>query len=328
VTVDSARWLRTYSKAQSLAGHSRLAGGELQGWLSLYDVIRRSGTYFLSMYRLLVALEGLMEPRAQSVTSSFGPPLGVVTIPPEDRRVERLKKDLEEFLPDDAKDLGLNRTESRLNRINSYIKRNESRLATSLDFVGDAELQVEIRVLREALMDDLDERWIFFPNLEKFQNYALLLRDRFSQDLRAAFPDAERDIYDAAQCYVTDNNTASVFHSMRVAEYGLRALAKRVNPRLRPEKLEWGAIIRELRKKIDELHQPGKKKLTPRREERLDFYSEALDQCVYFKTVRDSTMHARAHHESTDALKAPTHIEDFMKLLTKNGIKLIPKIGG
>lgn len=164
-----------------------------------------------------------------------------------------------------------------------------------------------------------------FPAIEKFKKYQEELIERFPKDVLEAFRDAQKDIHAAAICYVTDNNTASVFHSMRVAEYGLRALAKRIMPTMRAEKLDWGGIIKTLRLKIDELNRPGKKAITRRREQLLDFYSEALDQCVFFKNLwRDDTMHTRAHYENPDALKALTHVEEFMKALVKNGLRLPP----
>jgi hypothetical protein len=114
---------------------------------------------------------------------------------------------------------------------------------------------------------------------------------------------------------------------MRVAEYGLRALAKRLMPRFQAGKLEWGTIIRELRRKIEELNAPGRKKLTRQRQELLNFYSEALDQCVFFKNLwRDDTMHTRAHYEGPDALKALIHVEEFMRSLAKKGLNLKAKL--
>jgi hypothetical protein len=214
----------------------------------------------------------------------------------------------------DASELGLEHTANRIKHTRVYLQKQ-----TRIDFLGDVQLKHDIRVLREALVDDLNKRKIFFPNLEKFGRY---YEKSFGQEVWDAFPDARREIMDAGNSYVTDDDTGCVFHCMRVAEFGLRALAKRLLPRMRPEKLQWGPIIRELRAKIEALHKPGKRPLTRTRKELLEFYNAAIDQCGYFKTIRDDVAHTQGYCESGDALKALTHVEEFMRLLAKNGLKL------
>jgi hypothetical protein len=241
---------------------------------------------------------------------------------------DRLKKAVIDhlgLLDDGSAGLELLRTQSRIKRLRQYV---DSLPSPTLEITGDVQLVSQIRVLREALKDDLADRPVFFPDVHKYKRY-FENQKPCGDAVYEAFIPARLDISEAASCYVTDNPTACVFHCMRAAEYGLRALAKRLIPHMHPEKLEWGPIIRDLRKKIDDLHKPGRKHLTAKREQLLDFYSEALDQCVYFKTLRDDTMHARSHYESPDALKAIIHIEDFLKALVKNGVSLpatLPKV--
>lgn len=328
---------------------------KFHGWISLYDVIERSGTYFLDVIGLLVQLEDPVRPRkifdsSQTVAlpPSLAAPLSATPFQDLMRAIGEVPALLSkpsselslselaeltlprpipisntifghlELVGNDAEDLGLESTAKRLKRMREYLATDDKRRA--IDLVGDARMQDEVRVLRESLIDDLKERPIFFPDLQKYRKY---WEKDFGDEVNDAFPDATTDICDALRCHVTDNPTASVFHSMRVAEYGLRALAKRVTPRMQSNKLEWGAIIKALRGRIEELNKPGKKRLTSRREKLLDFYSETLDQCVFFKNLwRDDTMHTRAHYESPDALKALTHVEEFMKVLANNGLTL------
>jgi hypothetical protein len=298
-------------------------------------VIRRSGTYFLNVYRLLVSFEELVAvaplpkngPENKVVFTALGGRSGLFSQLLTENALQeplisadRIHSNLE-FVEHDAAELGLEGTADRIRAIREYVAQH-----TTIDFVGDEHLKHDVRVLRETLTTELERRWIFIPDLEIYRKY---FNKSFGQEVDDAFPDARRDTMSAANSYIYDEPTACVFHCMRTAEIGLRGLAKRVMPSLLAEKLEWGAIIRELRRKIEEQHQSGKKKVTPQRKKRLDFYSEALDQCVYFKGIRDDTMHPRpVRYEAADALKALTHVEEFMKLLAKNGIKLIPKIGG
>ena len=303
-----------------------------RGWLSLWEVNLRVGTYFLNLYKLLVGLQELI---GATPPSEFDPLKGltnpanseasimnVTTIklaefPRPPIMAERLADALA-LISHDARELELSHTADRLLHVREYVAKHNPT-------IGDQRLKFEIEALEQSLVDDLKKLRIFFPDRDKFRKY---YNKSYGEEVDAAFPEASKEIRSAANCYVYDEPTACVFHCMRTAEYGLRGLAKRIAPKLHAEKLEWGSIVRELRKKIEELHQPGKRAVTPQRKKRLDFYSDALDQCVYFKSIRDDAMHARGHYETADALKALTHVEEFMRLLAKNGIRLIPKIAG
>ncbi len=330
MVVDSNRWDSYDSKA--IQPNLQVCPDFGSGWISLYDVIQRNGTYFLNVYRLLVAFEQIvatvlpksdggatagLEILSQPSFSALLAGAGQITSQPI---IDAARIDEEIFLIElDANQLDLEGTADRIRAIRQYITQNPT-----IDFRGDEHLRHDIRVLRETLLDELKRRWIFIPDREIYRKY---FNKSFGDDVDNAFPDARLDTASAANSYIYGEPTACVFHCMRTAEFGLRGLAKRIMPRLRAEKLEWGAIIRELRKQIEELNQPGRKKIAPRRKQRVDFYSAALDQCGYFKSIRDDTMHPRPiRYEAGDALKALTHVEEFMKLLAKNGIKLASKI--
>jgi hypothetical protein len=302
-----------------------------QGTITLLEVIVRSSTYFLAIYRLLVELEELLRERPPTPAAPTEPPSLVTTgiaqmgglallkqlqgPDPELPHVYESVLNHLDLVGHNASDLGLERTTDRLKRIREYLEPFKDR--SPLDLMGDARLLHEIRVLRESLEDDLAKRIIFFPDLDKYREY---YNKSFGDEVDKAFPDAARETRDAANCYVTENNTGCVFHCMRVAEYGLGALGKKLLPH--QKMYEWGPMIRDLRKRIEDLNTSGKKKLTPSRQTLLDFYSEALDQCVYFKGIRDSAAHTRGRYEAADALKALRHIEEFMRALAKNGLKL------
>jgi len=299
--------------------------GILSGWISLYDVILQTGTYFLDLYQILLMLESLVAPRELPASPSDtglmatrGTFLGLLDDVRKPSTVEALLKEFDR-LERDATKLNLKRTKSRIKYARKYLESVTVR--TIVDFSGDARTQHEIRTLHESLIEDLSERWIFFPDLEKFDKYFYNLVERFPKEIREAFPDAKEDIADAGHCYVTDNNTACVFHCMRVAEYGLRGLALHLDPTYKPEKLEWGPIIRDLDQRIGKMHEQNQQP-DPDREAKLDFYKEAVGQCRFFKKWRDDVSHTRGHYEVTEALRALTRVEEFMRALTKNGVKL------
>ena len=107
-------------------------------------------------------------------------------------------------------------------------------------------------------------------------------------------------------CYVLERNTACVFHSMRVAEVGLRAFARRVKVQMpKGKKIEWAQwqeVLREIRKKIDLMGQSAKP--GPVKDDLMDFYNGAYGQFMGFKD-EFLLANARERHRPPGA-QAPT----------------------
>ncbi|MGA2136431.1 MAG: hypothetical protein ABSH50_29420 [Bryobacteraceae bacterium] len=149
-------------------------------------------------------------------------------------------------------------------------------------------------------------------------------------DLRAAFPSAIYDLTEAASCLSVECPTACVFHAMRAAEIGLRALARDRGikvPKSRPlEFATWETIIRELEKAETEIMNYPQ---TAARESQFDFYHGAMMEFRAFKNkFRNPAMHSRDRFDRDEAHSALTHAVDFLRVLsTKIGErKRTPKI--
>jgi hypothetical protein len=70
--------------------------------------------------------------------------------------------------------------------------------------------------------------------------------DVFGNEVRTAFNSAAPDMIEAGNCLAAECNTAAVFHLMRVAEIGLRALANDRNAPFKNKPIdqqEWGTIL-------------------------------------------------------------------------------------
>ena len=144
------------------------------------------------------------------------------------------------------------------------------------------------------------------------------------------FATAEPSMISASKCYAFDQWDATVFHSMRVLEHGLRWLAGRINagpfPLTLREPLElaqWGNIIDNIQGRInDELGPPPKGSgprppKTAERDAELSFYSQAAKEFTYFKSAwRNHVMHDRndpyGKGTAGDVLE---HVAAFMKAL-------------
>jgi hypothetical protein len=133
------------------------------------------------------------------------------------------------------------------------------------------------------------------------------------------FPSAQYECEEAVYCYVLERNTASIFHSMRVAEIGLRALARRMRVKLpKGKKLEWAEwqmLIKEITKKTETIGQSLK--AGPHKDEILEFYNGAIGQFTGFKDeFRNQVMHVRKTYDEFDAEKSLNRVRDFMDKLS------------
>ena len=137
-----------------------------------------------------------------------------------------------------------------------------------------------------------------------------------------AFPSVAGEIEEGIDCYALEHNTASVFHMMRVAEIGMRALARerRVTfPKHPLEWADWQTILDETEKKARAATQGMTR--GPIKDAMQAFYNGAVGQLHGFKdTYRNVVMHVRRSYDELDALKAINQVRDFM-----NGLSL--KIG-
>lgn len=154
--------------------------------------------------------------------------------------------------------------------------------------------------------------------------------DLFGTDVARAFPSARLDIKEAGNCLALELNTAAVFHLMRVAEYGLRALAFdrriKVPKGTAIELATWEEIIKQLEKAEQDIQ--GYKK-TRAREVQYEFYHGAMLEFKRFKNVyRNRVMHAREDFEWSDARSVFIHVKAFMRILSSriSEITRTPKV--
>jgi len=156
------------------------------------------------------------------------------------------------------------------------------------------------------LTDEIQLR--VFYSIEPSKQWLLSDENIISSSVADSFPSAVRDIRDAAHCLAFDCWIASVFHSMRVLEIGLNALARNLGVPCDPK--NWEPLIRDIETKIAEID----KTLT--KEERLTigkFNAGAAAQFRYFKNAwRNHVVHVRDTYDEADADKVFRSVNDFM----------------
>lgn len=180
------------------------------------------------------------------------------------------------------------------------------------------ELLHQLHVLREAIESDLEKRHFVFIPPEK----AGILGKMPAQwnAVWKKLPNCKLDTKEAVYSYCLDRHTASVFHSMRVSEHGLRSVAKRVGVKLtdkgKPQPIEfatWDKVIVGIRNKITAAHALPQ---GPRKSRKLQFYSDAADRCTYIRDIwRNEVSHTRKSYREAEALAVLNRVGDFMQLL-------------
>lgn len=139
----------------------------------------------------------------------------------------------------------------------------------------------------------------------------------------APFPKAiQVEALEAGACFAAARWTACVFHCMRIAEHGLRKLARLVGATIthdgKPYPVEfgeWEKIINAIKTKLAQVRQLPR---GAKRERKLKFYSDAADHCSYMKDIwRNEISHARRTYNEAEALGAMHRVRDFMQLISK-----------
>jgi hypothetical protein len=188
---------------------------------------------------------------------------------------------------------------------------NHDRAALSFTAAG-----VEVRNIIESIMTEAHGIWLLQVEPDRVERLRRSLNP-FGAAVEAAFPSAVADIQSSAMCLVTELNTAAVFHLMRAAEFGLRALAEDRGIKLEKDKpiklATWEDLIRKLEVEEANIQQFPK---TLVREEQFAFYHGAMMELRRFKNkFRNGVMHSRDRYDRDEANSAFTHVKAFMEIL-------------
>jgi hypothetical protein len=183
-------------------------------------------------------------------------------------------------------------------------------------------LQARLSAVIEGVQLNLDSRKFMYVQTEDAHYWNNL--DLFGEEFKTLFPlDAVLELREAGNCFTAHRATACIFHCMRLAEYGLRRLAKKLKVRVRDkgafisiEFADWNKVIEGIRNKIKDL------RLKPAgvaKNASLQFYSDAADHCEYMKDVwRNEISHTRRRNYSRqETLGVFNRVRDFLQLIAK-----------
>ena len=221
------------------------------------------------------------------------------------KNILEANRDLIQWCEIVAKKLELQATLDRINALPGKLK-------WSMRFV---DYVAELRVLRETIEASLPHRFFYHYPPHKAAKVQSMEED-WSLPI-AQFPSAKPDILAAVDCWALGHSTAAIFHFMRVAEFGLRGLARERRLTLPKRPLEWAtweSILSQLRVKIELI---AKKPPGDARGSALEFYRGALGEFEAFKDAyRNDVMHTRKAYDDPQAESVMNHVREFMARLS------------
>jgi hypothetical protein len=205
--------------------------------------------------------------------------------------------------------------ELKLDRASEQLKDIVLHYKLSNDEVDYSTICADLRRAIDALLHDLARRTFIEvrPQLTSFVDNKLLFGEQVSKE----FPSAVPDIREAGNCLAVECADAAIFHLMRVAEYGLRALAHDRRIKLDKNKPIDLATWEDLLKKLEAAESAIQNfPRTAAREAQFDFFHGANMEVKRFKNkFRNRIMHSRESYEMPEAVSAFGHVKAFMEIL-------------
>lgn len=143
--------------------------------------------------------------------------------------------------------------------------------------------------------------------------------EQFGQEVILAFPNVRDDVISAAKCQAFELWTASVMHTMRVAEAGVGAFADYLPV---PRGQTWGGTIQEVLKALDDAKgNKGQPKLKLRLSNDASFKQWASEVASYLNFVKDAFRNPAMHPDLTfdrdQAIAIRDNTRAFMRALAK-----------
>jgi len=174
--------------------------------------------------------------------------------------------------------------------------------------------------LKMAFLNELTGRK--FAMIEKDKACFLEQKALFGKQVEKAFPSAGDEIKAAGNCLAMDFNTAAVFHLMRVAELGMRSLARHLKVKAKKNAIDsagWTEIINHIGDATAARWQKLPKAKPARRKavSFLKLCEISADELNVFKEVwRNNVMHAGQPNNEHEAHGVYIRVRDFMQRLS------------
>jgi hypothetical protein len=239
-----------------------------------------------------------------------------------DRHIERLEQisKPDAVIPDDHRNYLASSVDQLRMFFESHRFANATTAATRIIekqlVLTPTDAKRRLEELWEDFMRDCDTRRIEIIEADKLPHYDA----GFGHEVSYKFPDATKEIKEAGTCYSLGRHTACVFHLMRVAEHGVRALTvaagvSQSGLKVPVEYACWDDLVNRVTAAVKAV--PVGTWSAPAKSNFRAFYHGSLSDFTAFKDeCRNLLMHTRSGlYNEHEAANWMTRVRGFMERL-------------
>ena len=178
--------------------------------------------------------------------------------------------------------------------------------------ITHCEIRHALDYIDRTLQSDLESVEFFYIDRAKTEEYLKMVPDG-SGLFDEPWPVAAVQLDHARRCYISDEFTASVYHSMRAAEKILSTVAQSLG--IESRRANWQNLIEGIESAIKNLDRLPK---GDDREQKQEFYSEIAMQLRCMKNAwRNHVMHGRRDYNEEQAREAWWHVKRTVEFARK-----------
>jgi hypothetical protein len=190
------------------------------------------------------------------------------------------------------------------------VGREIERVLGYIEYSPKREVVIHIEYLKNRIADELIESQFLHIPQSKIGFYRVT--DLFGEEIGSKFPKVSEDISNAGTCYALGQNTAWVFHLMRVMEHCVQRFGRKLKVSIDVNNETWHQIMLHVHKQIDAM--PGGVKKSAAQRNRKQKYATAAGRLDHVRIAwRNDVMHPKATYDEAEALEVLRAVETFLK---------------
>jgi len=178
--------------------------------------------------------------------------------------------------------------------------------------------------LPDRIMSELKDSWQIHVPKEYIEPYRNPL-GFWAIDFPSTFPTANADAVETVKCLGASRFTAAVFHSMRVLEVGIKALATKLGVAYDRQDKSWASVLTAIQEKIDDKF-PAKGITQTNKARRRVYHQMVAHFNTFMKAWRDYTIHNPIRYKRETAISIISAVRAFMQAAVTDGLKEKPKL--
>jgi hypothetical protein len=184
------------------------------------------------------------------------------------------------------------------------------RIKDLLQYEKKEVLLIHLEHLTERITEELSTRsFVHIPD-DKLKYYKQ--EEPFGDTVGRKFPKLIEDISNAGTCFALGQNTACVFHLMRVMEYCVQRFGKKLKINIDTRNESWYQIMLSVNSEINKM--PAGKSKSAAQNNRKKRFSLAASRLDHVRIVwRNDAMHPKETYDEDQALEVLTSVEAFLK---------------